>query len=307
MVFSYIFLNYGCEEKRGKCVMEDSFVLKLKNRKFSEFYLCFCGRTRCEPLHSYGPAVRPNYLIHIILEGQGRYVVDGEEYDLRAGQGFMIEPDQQTFYQADERNPWSYLWIGFDGTRAREYLADLGLGEGTRTFYCREVSELQAMLLEVMERDTYTIENEFLRESFLYGFFAVLSRSLMVGEISRSDTENIYVRKAIEYIQNNYTEPIHVTDIARYVGISRGYLHTLFVRTLSQSPQEYLINCRITRSAELLSETDLSIESIAMSCGYLDPLVFSKLFKKKMGTTPTFYRKKSGESYRENKNSVHFD
>ena len=134
MVFSYIFLNYGCEEKRGKCVMEDSFVLKLKNRKFSEFYLCFCGRARCEPLHSYGPAVRPNYLIHIILEGQGRYVVDGEEYDLRAGQGFLIEPDQQTFYQADERTPGLIYGLVLTVPEPGSILLILGWEKGREPF-----------------------------------------------------------------------------------------------------------------------------------------------------------------------------
>ncbi len=271
--------------------MEDTFVLKLKNRKFSEFYLCFCGYAKCEPLHSYGPAVRPNYLIHLILEGKGRYTVDGERYELEAGQGFLIEPDKQTFYQADEKTPWTYIWIGFDGSRAREYLTDIGLGGKRRTFYCKNMPKLKTLLFELMEKNAYTIENEFLREGFLYHFFAILSRSLNVETVSRSDTENGYVRRAIEYIQNNYADPIHIADIADYVGITRGYLHRLFVRTLSQSPQEFLISCRITRSAQLLADTNLSVESVAMSCGYSDPLVFSKLFKKKMGMTPTGYRK----------------
>ena len=46
--------------------MEESYVLHLQKQyqKFSDFYLCYCGHARCEPLHSYGPAVRPNYLLH---------------------------------------------------------------------------------------------------------------------------------------------------------------------------------------------------------------------------------------------------
>ena len=69
--------------------MEDSYVLHLKNRKFSDLYLCFCGYSQCDPLHSFGPAVRPNYILHYILKGKGIYQVNDVSYSLCAGQGFL--------------------------------------------------------------------------------------------------------------------------------------------------------------------------------------------------------------------------
>ena len=280
--------------------MEDAYVLQLKNRKFSEFYLCYCGYANCEPLHSFGPAVRPNYIIHLIISGRGRYTVGDTAYELEAGQGFLIEPEVQTFYQADEKEPWSYLWIGFDGSRAKEYLADIGLGGGQRVFRCSHIAELKVMLINILKRNTYSVENEFLRESFLYSFFAILSGGMKVETTARDGhSENFYMQKALEFIQNNYHYGIHVSDIADYVGLTRGYLHTLFTKELGQSPQDYLINFRITRAAELLSVTELSVEGVALSCGYSDPLVFSKLFKKKVGKTPTAYRRADREHRKE--------
>lgn len=276
--------------------MEDAYVLQLKNRKFSEFYLCYCGYAKCEPLHSFGPAVRPNYLLHLILSGKGKYRVGEKTYDLSAGQGFLIEPERQTFYQADREDPWTYLWIGFNGSRAAEYLSDIGLGGGHRIFRYEQNVMLKQMLVDILKKNTYTIENEFYRESFLYAFFALLSGCVTGAERTGEEAENIYVRKAVEYIQNNYHYGIRVSDIADYVGVTRGYLHTLFTESLHVSPQDYLVNYRITRAEQLLSITDLSIEGVAQSCGYQDPLVFSKLFKKKMGMTPSSYRKMKWES-----------
>lgn len=281
--------------------MEDAYVLQLKNRKFSEFYLCYCGYAKCESLHSFGPAVRPNYLIHLILEGRGLYKVGDTKYDLSAGQGFLIEPEVQTFYQADSKDPWSYLWIGFDGSRAKEYLRDIGLGGGKKTFRYKDSAELKNMVLELLKRNTYTIENEFYREGFLYSFFSVLSRNLKADAAPRDDTENLYVRQAIEFIQNNYHYGIRVSDIADYVGVSRGYLHTLFIKNLGQSPQEFLLNFRISRASQLLILTDLTVEGVAQSCGYSDPLVFSKIFKKKHGVTPSCYRK---DKWKQQKNEL---
>ena len=98
---------------------------------------------------------------------------------------------------------------------------------------------------------------------------------------------SLYVRKAVEFIQTNYANPIRVTDIADYVCINRSYLYTLFRKELHMSPQEYLSNYRLTRASELLIVTDLSVESVAFSCGYSDPLVVSKAFKAKTGQTPS--------------------
>ena len=49
--------------------MENSYVLHLSDHNFNDLYLCLCGYSKCEPLHSFGPAVRPNYILHYILEG----------------------------------------------------------------------------------------------------------------------------------------------------------------------------------------------------------------------------------------------
>ena len=53
--------------------MEDSYVLQLLKPKFKDFHLCFCGFAECEPLHSYGPAARPNYILHYVMKGKGIY------------------------------------------------------------------------------------------------------------------------------------------------------------------------------------------------------------------------------------------
>ena len=52
--------------------MEDAYILQLTNSKFQDLYLCFCGVSECEPSHSFGPAIRPNYILHYILSESGR-------------------------------------------------------------------------------------------------------------------------------------------------------------------------------------------------------------------------------------------
>ena len=65
------------------------------------------GHSVAAPCHKFGPAVRSYYLIHYILEGRGEFVVNNTTYRLSAGQGFLIEPDYQTVYTADSKEPWT--------------------------------------------------------------------------------------------------------------------------------------------------------------------------------------------------------
>ena len=64
------------------------------------------------------------------------------------------------------------------------------------------------------------------------------------------------------------------------------------------SPQKFLSTYRITRAAELLQTTEIPVESIALSCGYNDALVFTKAFRQMKGMSPTAYRRemKKGET-----------
>lgn len=271
--------------------MEDSYVLQLTEKKFTDVYLCYCGYADCEPGHSFGPSVRPNFLIHFILKGKGLYRTGKKEYHLKAGYGFLIEPRIQTFYKADEAEPWSYVWVGFDGVNAGRYLDDIGLNRHHPVFECAYEEEIKRIVLDMLKNNISTTTNRFLLQSLLYEFFSVLTRDVRINASALQNGENPYVLQAVEFIQNNYSFPIHVTDIANYVCINRSYLYTLFKTHLGTSPQDYLANYRISQATELLTVTDLSIESIALSCGYSDPLIFSKVFKAKKGQTPSRYRK----------------
>ena len=79
-----------------------------KDINWNDIKLRFCGHSECLPLHSYGPGTRPYYLMHFVLSGKGRLVVNKTEYQITENQLFLVEPDQMVFYQADKEDPWTY-------------------------------------------------------------------------------------------------------------------------------------------------------------------------------------------------------
>lgn len=83
---------------------------------------------------------------------------------------------------------------------------------------------------------------------------------------------------------------IGVSDIADSIGITRSHLNHVFQQELNISIQNFLIDFRMHKSANLLVSTTLSIKEISNQVGYHDQLVFSKAFKKKFGVSPKSYR-----------------
>lgn len=271
--------------------MLDIYFLENTNRSFNDLYLCYCGLEKCVPLYSFGPAVRPNYLIHYVLDGEGYYYVNDNKYKVRKNQGFLIEPNVVTFYQADKDNPWTYLWIGIDGDKAKLYLNSVGLDSEHLIFTYEKDDALKEYVLEMLKHHTMSDSDAFKIEGLLYLFFSKLCENHKeTSSLTREENTNNYINKAIEFIQNNYHNSIKVTDIADYICLNRSYLTSIFQSNLNMSPQKFLMKFRITKAAELLYNTDLPIANIAYSCGYSDPLAFSKTFKKIKGVSPKQYR-----------------
>lgn len=280
--------------------MEKAYKLEFAGEQTGSLYVNCCGLSRTESLHSFGPALKPHYLIHYILSGRGKFSIGGEEYPLEAGYGFLITPDELAFYQADEEEPWTYVWVGFSGTQAAEYIENIGLSVRQPVFKSEASEELYRIVKDMMEHNTFGLSNDLRRNGQLGVFLSVIAEGSRVERVNEADRANIYVRKAVSFIQSNYCNPIKVTDVADYVCINRSYLYTLFQNYLGMSPQQFLTTFRITKARELLDSTSYPIESIALSCGYSDALVFTKAFHAMKGISPSQYRKQSHrESSRE--------
>ena len=97
--------------------------------------------------------------------------------------------------------------------------------------------------------------------------------------------------KAKAYIDANYVNPITVETLADSLEINRSYFSTTFKREIGKSPQQYLVDVRLSKAAELMTEQGYSASAAALSSGYTDIFNFSKMFKRKYGLSPTAYAK----------------
>lgn len=252
-----------------------------------------CGTEDCNAGHYYGPAVRDHFLIHYIHSGKGKFCVGEREYNLQKGQGFLICPDIVTYYQADFEDPWTYSWVGFHGLKADSYLKSADLTMDNPIFTCNGDDYISGCFLQMISAKSLQKG----REIHLLGLF-YLFLSHLIEQNGKADLyghagsrKEVYIKKAIEYIEMNYSRKMSITEIAHHLGLDRSYLGSVFKEQLDTSLQDFLIKYRLDKACELMKKASLSIGDVSRSVGYDDPLMFSKLFKRNRGISPRDYRK----------------
>lgn len=110
------------------------------------------------------------------------------------------------------------------------------------------------------------------------------------------------IKDAIVYIQQHYTEPMTLDDIAASIHVSKSECCRCFKRAVNLTPFEYLMHYRILQAADKILQNDRntsSISELASSVGFNNTSYFNKLFKKYFDCTPTEYRKMSKTEHRD--------
>lgn len=102
------------------------------------------------------------------------------------------------------------------------------------------------------------------------------------------------IRKAKEYIQNHYGEPITLEEVSSEVGLSPTYFSVLFKKTEGEGFARYLIKVRMEHAKTLLRESNLPIVEICKKVGYNDLKHFTQTFEKVTEVKPSTYRKLYG-------------
>lgn len=98
--------------------------------------------------------------------------------------------------------------------------------------------------------------------------------------------------KVIEYIGENYSRALHITQLASIAGLSVSALGRNFKKSFHLTPAQYINRQRISQACILLSEGDTSIAEIATECGFYDQSHFSRTFREIIHATPAAYRKR---------------
>ncbi len=283
-----------------RIIMSEVIFSVFPSENFIDMGLYQFGWEHCDPSHSFGPAARNHYLFHYCLSGTGVLLAqnsrgDSISYQVRSGEGFMLFPHQICTYIADNEIPWEYAWLEFDGLRVKETIELAGLNLDQPIYKARYkdiASEMKDEMLYIVNNKE---ESPFHLIGHLYLFIDKFVRSATSTQVGQGNRlRDFYIKEAISFIEQNFQNNISVEDVAASCGLNRSYFGKIFHKTTGKSPQEFLISYRMTKAAELLKLTDLSVADIGNAVGYPNQLHFSRAFKNVYKISPRQWRNDNG-------------
>jgi len=238
-----------------------------------------CGYQDCDSGHSFGPAVRTYWLIHFVESGFGIFTIRNKTYKVGPGEMFVIPPYIETYYEADRKQPWNYIWVGFAcETQLPTTLTD--------TLFCPQA---QNIFQRFRNCEMFSSSTDAYILSCIWELFAIICEN--------KSTESDYVQAALSCIHSEYMNNLTISAIADRLGLDRAYFSTVFKSKTGISPGQYLLRHRMSVAADLIVNHNKSISTVANSVGYNDLFNFSRMFKRHFGVSPRRYMQEYKNSF----------
>lgn len=227
----------------------------------------------------------PQTSIHYITKGKGYF--NGKL--LTAGEGFVCFQNQTVCYYPDADDPWEYVWMNVEGETVNAKNCRCDIRDNCFRFsYDAHFEHTVSYIMAEKYEYAYPMQNN--------KMFEVICADLMLAmHFAKEETAEYSCRKrhvelAKQYMHSNYHLHISMEKLAQRLFLSSGYLRNIFYMEEGVSPQQYLIAVRMERAKTLIETTGLPMHEIAAAVGYDDATQFYKLFKKKVGLSPTRYK-----------------
>lgn len=222
--------------------------------------------------------------------GQGRLDTEEWQGEVLPGHVMLLPQGLIHSYQAHSKNPWTLYWIHFQGASTRVMMQYLGYREG-RPLVDAGVSPLLigafTSLLEV--RRTGYSTRAFINASN-HVRHIITQTSLEISAHAGRLQSGFELDQIHAYMLENIDQGLTLDALARVANMSKFHFSNRYKELTGYSPIKHFLNMKVEHACHLLDSTDLGVGEIARRVGYDDPLYFSRLFKKTIGSSPRGYR-----------------
>lgn len=235
------------------------------------------------------------YAVVYVVRGQGEF--ESRETGSRVvntGDAILLFPNVWHRYRQSERTGWNTHWVTFQGPWA-DRLRQHGVLRPSEPLLHPGLDELIlrpfTSLLDRAGNPSLGLQPLLATDvmSVLAAIQSAVQRRQTGGAVHDA------VRRAKAILEAS-SEPPSLADLAEGAGLGRSRFHEVFKQCTGASPYQYHLHLRMSRARELLRGSSLSVKEIAATLQFPSVYQFSRMFRKKVGISPTQYRSGGHES-----------
>ena len=234
----------------------------------------------------------PTYALLYLKEGRFRLTIDGCETIFEAGDCAIFTDD--VFFSRSVLSPISFVYIKFRQNPRCSFTLPLPTGKiffKNRTRFLNDIHRYEALMDTADARSMYYKEH--LLEDLLWLWFDEQMEHSVDPKNDLRLCHDETVRRAVDLIRASLSKKLSISDLCSAVGSNPSTLNFKFRREFSCSVGEFLTEERMKHARRLLSSTSFSVGEIATRCGYENIYYFSSVFHKRIGLSPTEFRRQS--------------
>lgn len=241
------------------------------------------------------------YTVTALLAGRMQVCVGDSEFALTAGDVAFTGVGQLHAAEADDVD---FVSVRIQPALINQLAAEMGLTQATAEIVFRANRTTDETVAAIAQRIAFEASNErpghqLMLDALVRQLAIHLLRSHLTVrksaqiELSRVGPVDRRLRRALEFMHDNYARELALEEIAAAAYLSEYHFARLFKQVTGATPHVYLSNLRIEKARRLLVETAHPIIEVAAMVGYQSQSHFTKIFKSVTGVTPRAYRESS--------------
>jgi AraC-like DNA-binding protein/mannose-6-phosphate isomerase-like protein (cupin superfamily) len=235
-----------------------------------------------------------------VIEGEGAYIDDNCTYILQEGTLFLSRPE--VLHQIKSKKGLSLLYVAFqliESESSEKWIKIMEIAKQCTEIFLHDKSKTETTLLWKALLIQATKHEKVFFEEMLSNIAYSLIVSILqdfVTDLNKSDHKHVPAQHSVLltqaqlYINDNLSNSLKLTEVAKHLHISSRHLSRIFVSELGVSFSKYVQDERIKKATILLKETDLSLKEISGRTGFMNVQYFTRVFTSMMQLSPGRFR-----------------
>lgn len=209
--------------------------------------------------------------------------------DVAKGDLILLFPKVWHRYRADPNCRHTHFWFTFGGSQAHSWEQNKLISPRRSvlpTGMTDQILRPFQRLLEVLQADTAALQQVLAASAM-----EVIGSAAAVGRDNPEYSSAVHAAKRL--MEQRVEQPVDLRELADAVHLTYERLRHAFTKAIGMAPYQYHLQLRVQRAQTLLARTDLTVTEIAARLNFTDSFHLSKVFKAKVGMSPTVWRSQS--------------